>query len=390
MEEQAGGHPLSIGQRAENVVTKTNRRQFLVSSAAAMAASSVAFPSWARGDQKQSVLVMGGTAFLGPPIVERLVADGHKVTLFNRGKTNPGLFPDLEKLIGDRKSDVKALEGRKFDAVIDTNGYFPAHVEKPLSVLKDNIGHYVFVSTVSVYPEMGQKELDESSTLAELSEEAIAAATAAGKIGADYGALKVACERMAEKLMPGKVTVVRPGLIVGDGDPTDRFTYWPARVAQGGEVLAPGKPEWEIQIADVRDVGDFCVHTAVNRTPGIFNVDGPEKPIAMGDVLEACKRVTKSDAKFTWVDVEFLAEQGVQAWADLPAWFPPQPGQTQVPAVSCKKAIAAGLKFRPIDKTIEEALEHHRSRGENYKPKWRLTAEREAEVLKAWHAKIGS
>lgn len=374
----------------------TDRRSFLMSSAAAGAFVAAGGSLFARQDarvqmaarpapeKKLHVLVMGGTAFLGPHCVEQLLARGHKVTLFNRGKTNPGLFPDLEKLVGDRRNDVKALEGRKFDAVLDTNGYFPRFVKTPLEVLKANIGHYVFVSTVSVYARMGEIDIDESSEVLEISAEDAEKAADSGRIGADYGPLKVACERAAEELMPGKVTVVRPGLIVGPDDPTDRFTYWPARIAEGGEVIAPGKPEWEIQIVDVRDVAGFCVLALEKQLAGTFNVDGLEKPVPMGTVLDACVEVSKSDAKLTWVDHTFLAEHDVQAWRDLPAWFPPAEGKDRVASVSCKKAIDAGLTFLPIQETVRGALEFHRKRPEGQKPRWTLTREREAEVLKAW------
>lgn len=364
-----------------------HRRAFLKSSAAAAALAALRAParaeSRAAAPAPLSVLVMGGTAFLGPHVVRRLLAAGHRVTLFNRGKTNPGMFPELEKLIGDRKGDVSALEGRKFDVVIDTNGYFPRFVRKPLEALKDGVGHYVFISTCSVYPENGEVAIDESSTVAEISEEDAEKAADAGSIGAQYGALKVACERAAEALLPGKVTVVRPGLIVGPDDKTDRFAYWPVRVAQGGEVLAPGKPHWEIQFTDVRDVADFAVLTAEQRLFGTFNVDGLERPVPLGTVLETAKEVSKSDATFTWVDLAFLEKQGLRPWADLPAWFPPPEGQDQVPSVSSKKAIAAGLTFRPLATTIADTLAFFAQLGPDYKPKWTLTPERERLALAA-------
>jgi len=371
-----------------------NRRTFLKTSTAAGVASVLAGPSLARSPRRadgQKILVMGGTDFLGPPIVEKLVADGHTVTLFNRGKTNPELFPDLEKIRGDRMTDVTGLENRKFDAVIDTNGYVPKFVETPLSVMKDNIGFYVFVSTCSVYAKMGQEPLDETSELATMTDEEEEKATADRRlVGQYYGALKARCEQMAEKMLPGRVCVTRPGLIVGHGDDTDRFTYWPARIAQGGEVLAPGKPHWEIQVTDVRDVADFSALCAVKKIAGIYNVDGLEKPIPMSTVMETSKKVTGSDATFTWIDdVSFLEQHKVHAWRDLPAWFPPQEGQDQVPTLSCTRAIEKGLTFRPFEQTVKEALAYHESRGKDYKPRWTLTREREAEVLKAWKERSG-
>lgn len=370
----------------------SNRRTFLKTSAAAGFAASIARPGFGMTrSSAQKVLVLGGTDFLGPPIVEKLLADGHTVTLFNRGKTNPGLFPDLEKLRGDRMNDVSALEGRKFDAVIDTNGYVPKFVENPLAVLKDNIGFYVFISTCSVYAKMGEVPIDENSELATMTDEDEEKATADRRMVMQfYGALKARCEQKAESMLPGRVCVVRPGLIVGHGDDTDRFTYWPFRVKQGGEVLAPGKPHWEIQVTDVRDVADFSALCATKKIAGIYNVDGLEKPIPMSTVMETCKKVTGSDATFTWIDdMDFLAEQKVRPWQDLPAWFPPQPGVDQTPALSCARAIEKGLTFRPFEQTVKEALAYHESRPAEYKPRWTMTREREAEVLAAWKARSG-
>jgi 2'-hydroxyisoflavone reductase len=368
----------------------TNRRAFLATSAAALAASSLPLSRLLASDTaRKKVLVMGGTGFLGPHVVDSLLAAGHEVVLFNRGKTNPSLYPALEKLVGDRTGDVSALVDREFDAVVDTNGYFPRFVRIPLEVLKDDVGQYVFVSTCSVYPRLGEIAIDESSEVAEISAEDAEKAADEKRIGPLYGALKVACEREAEKLMPGRVTVLRPGLIVGPGDPTDRFTYWPVRVAQGGEVLAPGKPHWETQVTDVRDIADFVVKVIADATLGVFNVDGLAKPIALSEILETSKRVSESDARFTWVDVAFLGEHGLRPWADLPAWFPPPEGADQVPTVSSEKAIAAGLAFRPLATTIADTLEFHRSRGPDYAARWTLTREKEAEVLAAWRARQG-
>lgn len=206
-----------------------------------------------------------------------------------------------------------------------------------------------------------------------------------------YGALKVLCERAAEELLPGRTTVVRPGLIVGPGDTTDRFGYWPKRVARGGEVLAPGDPAWQTQFSDVRDLAAFMVHLLEQRTTGVFNVDGPSRPAPMGELLEACVTAARNDARLTWVDWPFLEQQGVRAWLDLPAWQPPPEGSAQVPAVSCARAFAAGLRFRPILETVEATLafELEREPGER-PPRFGISREREAEVLSAWHARDGA
>lgn len=336
--------------------------------------------------RKLDLLILGGTGFLGPHVVERALERGHSMTLFNRGRTDPGRFAHLEQLVGDRDHDLDALRGRRWDAVIDTSGYVPRHVRGPAELLAPNIGQYLFVSTCSVYPDLGTLAIDETSRVAEIDDPTIERVD-----NETYGALKVLCERAAEELLPGRTTVVRPGLIVGPGDTTDRFGYWPKRVARGGEVLAPGDPAWQTQFSDVRDLAAFMVHLLEQRTTGVFNVDGPSRPAPMGELLEACVTAARNDARLTWVDWPFLDQQGVRAWLDLPAWQPPPEGSAQVPAVSCARAFAAGLRFRPILETVEATLafELEREPGER-PPRFGISREREAEVLSAWHARDGA
>ena len=275
------------------------RREFLGTTL--VAAASTALPASGRAMAPLKVLVIGGTGFLGPHTVRRLQERGHTVTLFNRGRTNPGLFPDVEKLRGDRKTDLKALDGRKWDAVLDPSAYIPADVTRSATLLAPNVGHYLLISTISVYKALNTPGMDETAPLATLKDPTVEQVT-----GETYGGLKVLCEQAAEKAMPGKTTVIRPGLIVGPGDTTDRFTYWPVRVAKGGEVLAPNSPNDFVQCIDVRDLANFIVSCLENRSTGIYNADGPQAGLTIGRLLETSKQVSKSDATFVWVPTAFL------------------------------------------------------------------------------------
>jgi nucleoside-diphosphate-sugar epimerase len=363
-----------------------NRREFLgMTAGTLLAASEIGHASANRGRQPLSILMLGGTGFLGPQTVEAALRRGHKVTLFNRGKTRPGLFPDLEKLQGDRETDdLKALEGRKFDAVVDTSANVPRWVKKAAAVLGPNIGHYVYISSISVYPDHSKPGMDETAAVAKIADPTTEKIT-----GETFGALKALSEKAAEESMPGKVAVVRPGLIVGPEDPSDRFTYWPARVAKGGEVLAPGSPDDPIQIIDVRDLGSFLVRLIEDKTTGVFNALGPDKPLSMGQTLDACKQVARSDATFTWVDADFLAKQDVHGWSDMPAWVPNRGDTAGFAKVSNARAIKAGLTFLPISDTAKATLDWFRGLPEARRAKLRagITPEREAKVLAAWKAR---
>jgi nucleoside-diphosphate-sugar epimerase len=272
----------------------TNRREFLgLSACGLLGASAIGQASDQPPPRPFSILMLGGTGFLGPHTVEAALRRGHKVTLFNRGKTRPGLFPDLEKLHGDRQTDdLKALEGRQWDAVVDTSANVPRWVKKAAAILGPNIGHYLYISSVSVYAETSKPGMDESAAVATIAD------TTTEKITAEsYGALKALSEKAAEEAMPGKVSVVRPGLIVGPDDPTDRFTYWPVRVARGGEVLAPGSPQDPVQLIDVRDLGAFLVKLIEDKATGVFNALGPDKLLTMGQMLAACKTAAQSNVQ---------------------------------------------------------------------------------------------
>jgi 2'-hydroxyisoflavone reductase len=335
----------------------------------------------------QNILILGGTQFLGPALVEFARSRGHTVTLFNRGKTNPGLFPDVEKLQGNRDPDkdtgLKALEGRKWDAVVDTSGYVPRIVAE---LLAPNVEHYVFVSSISVYKDLANYGVSEASPVATMADETNE------KVMENYGALKALCEKAAETAMPGRVLNVRPGLIVGPDDPSDRFTYWPVRVARGGEVLAPGDGQDPTQFIDARDLAAFIILGVENRTKGVFNATGPSEPVLMKDLLEMCKKTTGSDASFTWADTAFLDKHKVAAWSDMPAWVPRTGEEKGLGRVSIEKAVAAGLTFRPTADTIRDTLAWFKTLPPERQSKLDagLTPEREKEVLTAWHQEKGT
>jgi 2'-hydroxyisoflavone reductase len=332
----------------------------------------------------RKVLVLGGTGFLGPETVDPAVKRGHTVTLFNRGKTNPGLFPNLEKLKGDRNGDLEALEGRSWDVVIDNSAYVPRHVRSVLEVLHGRVEHYVLVSTVSVYPGFGESTtpVDESTPVSEVEEVPGMKVT-----GETYGPLKALCEKALTQGLPGKGTIVRPGLIVGPGDPTDRFTYWPVRIARGGDVLCPGDGTSEVQAIDVRDLGAWLVRVLEERTLGTFNAVGWRGRVSFGEFLAAAKVELNTEANLVWVPEAELEAAKVAPWQHMPL-FLPAAGNAHVVN---RRAIDAGLEFRPLTDTLRDTWAWVGSARR--KPAWGekgtpgLTAAREAEVLAAWRAK---
>lgn len=331
------------------------------------------------------LLVLGGTKFLGRGIVDAALAAGHAVTLFNRGQTNPGLYPDVDGLRGDRHGDLSALQGRAWDAVIDPSGYFPRDVRASAELLRGVVGHYVFVSSISVYAFPFPAGIDESAPLRPVVEEADEVT------GETYGGLKVGCETVLREVFPGAHANVRAGLIVGPHDPTGRFTYWPVRVARGGAVLAPGDPERAIQVVDVRDLGAWLVHLAERRIAGDFNAVC-EPVLTMGGLLETCRTVSGADAELVWMTDEFLLGEGVGPWMELPLWL--EPAEAGFVQVDVSRALAAGLACRPIAETVAATLDWAREDGATatlasgmaigdagMKP------EREAELLAAWRSR---
>src|SRR5216117_1475740 len=301
---------------------KTTRRGFIKLSAAAGGAFGLGLRSTRLLAEKSvkplRILILGGTGFIGPYEVRYAVSRGHKVTTFNRGKTHPGELPkEVEQLIGDRNGQLDALRNRQWDVVIDDPTTLPAWVRDAAQILKGNVERYVFISTISVYADTGQ-EVDETAPLAKYDgpdpyKETIEAVKASGY--KTYGPLKVLSEKEAEKWFPGKTLIIRPGLIVGHRDESDRFTYWPVRIDRGGEVLAPGKPQDSVQYIDGRDLAEWTIRMAENGETGIYNATGPATPIGIGGMLDGIKTPLKSNAKFNWADEKFLTDQKVQAWS---------------------------------------------------------------------------
>ena len=366
------------------------RREFLAALAAAAvgcATSSSRSPSSksVSAAKPKRILILGGTGFVGPAIVHAARARGHTLTLFNRGKTAPGMFPDVETIIGDRTTDLDRLKGREWDAVIDTWVMMPKSVHAAASLLKDHVGQYLFVSTISVY-KLGKDPIDESSPV--LSPKTVNATKLEGV--EDYGGNKALAEREAEEIMPGRATNLRSGVIVGPGDPSDRFIYWPLRFARGGEVLAPGTPDDRMQLIDVRDLGSFIIRCIDERIVGTYNCVGPDDP-ALGHVLDAVKTATGSDARVTWADGPFLDAEKAGGWMDFPLAVGNNDDQAGFGHVNAKKAIARGLTFRPVADSARDALAWYNAQPEERRQKKRpgLTPEREAELLQKWHAKNG-
>lgn len=332
------------------------------------------------------LLVLGGTKFLGRHVVEAALGRGDEVTVFNRGQLNPELYPEVEKLRGDRDGGLDALRGRRWDAVVDTSGYFPRVVRASAELLADSVGFYVFVSSMSVYADFSRPN-DEDSPVAKLADETVEEVA-----GETYGGLKALCERAVEEAMPGRALHVRAGLIVGRYDSTGRFPYWTARVARGGEVLAPAPPGRQIQFVDARDLSGWMLRMAEARGAGVFNACGPDYTLTMGRFLEECRDVSRSDARFTWAGEEFLLGRGVQPWGELPLWLPWSNEKFRYfMAENCDRAIAAGLTFRPLAETIRDTLAWQDAGSPGLPPDVlaapaaTLTHEREEELLRAWH-----
>jgi 2'-hydroxyisoflavone reductase len=334
------------------------------------------------------LLILGGTQFLGRHVVDAALARGHEVTLFNRGKTNPNLYPELEKVIGDRDGGLGVLKGRKWDAVVDPSGYIPRLVKMATEFFAGAVEHYTFISSISVYSEFPRANMDESGPLSKMPE----GASEEEVTGESYGPLKVLCEQAADAAMPGRVLNVRAGLIVGPHDPTDRFTYWVARVNQGGEMVAPESPDYPTQFIDGRDLGGWIVKMAETRKAGIYNATGT--PTTFGDLLSTCQQVSQSGASLTWVGEKFLLDSGVQPWQDLPIWIPRE--SVNLVRVGVDKALADGLTFRPLETTVRDTLDWNNARGEPSphqvgsirlgKPG--LDPEKETKILHEWHARV--
>lgn len=337
------------------------------------------------------LLILGGTLFVGRALAAAALERGHEVTLFNRGRNARESPPGVEALIGDRDGHLDALRGRSWDAVVDTSGYVPRLVRASAGLLADTVQSYVFISSVSVYSDF-RRPIDESTPLATMPDESLEAVT-----GASYGPLKALSERALEEILPGRALIIRPGLIAGPYDPTVRFSYWTARVARGGEVLAPGDPQTPVQLIDVRDLAEWTVRMIEAGRPGVFNASGPFG-LTMGTLLETCRSASGSDAHFTWVDETFLTERGVLPWTHLPLWMPPSwESHAFFHRIGADRAIAAGLTFRPLAETVRDTLAWQRStegrplpeKSGVPTPDLTLGAERERELLHEWRSAAG-
>lgn len=330
------------------------------------------------GRGEMEILVLGGTRFVGRAMVEAALARGHRVTLFNRGQTDPEGVPGAEHIAGDRTESLDALAGRRWDTVIDTSGYAAAHVRASAEALKDVVGRYLFVSTISVYSDFTRPGIGEDGPVFEPDYESL------DRSGDRYGPMKVACERIVQEVYGGRALIVRPGVVVGPDDYTDRLPYWVRRVSAGGEVLAPGRPDAPVQLIDARDMGAWVVRMVEAGAAGVYNAVAPESPYAMRQVLETVRGVTGADARLTWVSDEFLLERGLTPWVEIPFW---QPASDEGAfRVDNRRAVAAGLTFRPLAETVRdvaaaEATHHPKERVSGLAP------DEEAGLLRDWHAR---
>jgi nucleoside-diphosphate-sugar epimerase len=360
-----------------------NRRELIQMSTVAAAGLLLHEGAFAQSAKAKplKVLIFGGTGFIGPHFVRELRDGGHKLTLFNRGKRNPGLFPDVETLLGDRNeaSSVDLLRGREWDVVVDDSGYFPRQVRASVDALKDHVQHYIYVSSISAYADLTPAGIDEDYKLAPLEDPDAKEITEK-----NYGGLKAACEQIVEQTFGTRQAVIRPSYIVGPGDHTDRFTYWPWRFARGGEMFAPGTPEDPMQFIDVRDLAEFTRRCVEQRIAGRYNLCNPPGAVTMGDVLEASKHVTQANTKIRWAPLKFLEDNKLLDSGELTTWSPPTGEFAGASLVSSARAVAKGLRFRSVDTTVRDLLAWHDQRPAEQKQKLRagLTPEREAELLK--------
>lgn len=391
----------------------TTRREFLgqagaIGVSAALAGGALGAGVLPRGRKRMKILMLGGTGFAGPQMVKRALANGHEVTLFNRGKTAPEMFPDLEHVQGDRYTDLSGLEklvadGRRFDAVIDTFTYVPKTVTDAMDILLPAMGQYVVISTTSVYADRSTVGMDEEAPLATVSDEIASGITSHREVMAHYGAMKARVEKAAEERFPGRVCVIRPGLIVGERDTTGRFTYWSVRASEGGTMIAPGSGDDYVQFIDVRDLGDFTITCIERKHMGAYNGISPAGKWTIRDVVDSAIRVaheqTSSQTTPEWVDEEFLGANGVQMWRDMPLWVPNSvEGYQGQGRLSTARSIKAGLKTRTLDEShsgclryfMERGAEVEAERGDEFAAQWRarirggLAAEKEREVLALW------
>jgi len=341
--------------------------------------------------QALRILVLGGTGFIGPHMVRYILDRGHEVTLFNRGRTNTDLFPEVENLIGDRNDDLESLKGRSWDICFDNNASRIPWVELSTDVLRDSVDRYFYVSSRSAYSDLSSVPMHAEAPT--WTYETAGVPRGADRMRLPYGLQKALCERRVQEVFGERSCIVRPGLIIGPGDPTFRFTYWPVRIEQGGEVLAPSDGTDPIQIIDVRDLTEWMVRLAENGTTGVYNGVGPATPRPIAELLYGIRAVTTAETTFTWVPHEFLREHGLRPYAELPVWRPPLPGSEGFAQFDLTPEVEAGLTFRPLADTASATLEYFWSVPEEERQRLlsgrELKRGREREVLAAWHATRG-
>jgi len=319
------------------------------------------------------ILIIGGTRFLGRHLVNSARVRGHELTLFNRGQTNPELFQNVKKIRGDREKDLDQLSGR-WDAVIDTCGYIPRVVRMSAEALKGKAENYVFISSMSAYADFKKIGINESYPLAKMEDE-----TSEDNTPETYGPRKALCEQAVQEVFGIDSIVIRPGLIVGPHDPTDRFTYWPVRIARGGDVLAPDRADAFTQIIDVRDLADFIIHLIEQNVSGVFNASS--EPFSLESLFQTCKLVSGSDARFRWASINFLNRHNVAPWSDMPAWVPDNEEDAGFSRIDVSKAINAGLKFSALSETVKDVIIWASYLPAEYEWKAGLSDAREKELL---------
>ncbi len=372
------------------------RREFLQLSAAAGGALGLGMlrPAGStarevpRAETSLRILILGGTAFTGPHQIHYALARGHQVTIFNRGKTEPTVHQEVvaqvEQLVGDRDDDLEALKGHEWDAVIDNSASLPRWVRQSAALLKDQADLYLFTSSLSVHADFSKEGITEDDPLAMIDDPTVEEIT-----GETYGPLKALCEEEARKAFPDGAIIVRPHLIVGPGDRSDRWTYWPVRIARGGEVMAPGNPADPTQYIDARDLAEFDIQLIERRAVGTYSAVGPLSRFTMAELLYGLRAVVSNEISFTWVDADFLAEQQVAPWQHMTAWVPPRDGMEGFGLFDNRRAVAAGLKYRPLAVTALATLDWWAALPEERRaqPRAGLDPEKEKEVLAAWHAR---
>ena len=369
---------------------KNDRRQFLKTSLLGSAAvvagctTEVAMDVQTTADpwKPMRILILGGTGFIGPHMVREALRRGHEVSLFNRGRTNNELFPDLELLVGDRNNGLDALAGGSWDVVVDNSGYVPRQVEDSARLLAPIVAHYVYISTISVYSDFS-KPIDEDTAVGTMEDETVEEVT-----GETYGPMKALCEKRVRSIVgTDRTTILRPTYICGPGDRTDRYTYWPVRTMRGGEMLWPGTPDDDIQMIDVRDLANFTVDCLEQKVMGTFNTVTPAGSFKMGDLLEDSLAVTAADTVPTWVDGEFIVAQDVGAEGGLPIWESPVGEAAGLAKVDGSRAAAAGLKNRPTRETARDTIRWWKTLADDRTEKLRagLSADKEAELLQLWN-----